>query len=254
MGSGLQNIGAEKRWSGRWLRRGVGRTTSGAGQVFAGMAAAGKGISAMTGATTAGAQFLTAAALPASIAMGGVDVLKGGWGTYKSYKSRQALERKKEQFGAWGRFLGQAGADPSLSKMADFAGFAKEYQGKRMGRKVAGMVSGALGIVGGAMMLTGVGLIPGAIVAGLGGLIKVGSGLYGAIRDLKKGKEFAQDKKQREQEMALFASTMLTDTVHGKNMEEMLVSIGMEEKTLAAMKPMSPELRKPFILAQLMRR
>src|ERR1041384_4316647 len=78
MGSGLRNIGAEPRLSGRWLRRGIGRTTAGAGQVFAGMAAAGKGISAMTGATTAGAQFMTAAALPASISMGGVDVLKGG--------------------------------------------------------------------------------------------------------------------------------------------------------------------------------
>jgi hypothetical protein len=255
MGSGLQNIGAEKRLSGRWLRRGIGRTTTGAGQVFAGMAAAGKGISAMTGATTAGAQFMTAAALPASIAMGSVDVLKGGWGTYKAYKSRQALERKQEEFAFRKYQVNHPGSQsPSLPKMADFAGFAREYQGKRMGRKVAGMVSGALGVAGGAMMLTGVGLLPGAIVAGLGGLIKVGAGLFGALRDKIAGEECAKAKKQKEQEMAQFAAEMLGSSAHGKDMEEMLSSIGMEEKTIAAIKTMAPELRKPFILAQLMRR
>jgi hypothetical protein len=255
MGSGLRNIGAEPRLSGRWLRRGIGRTTAGAGQVFAGMAAAGKGISAMTGATTAGAQFMTAAALPASIAMGGVDVLKGGWGTYKAYKSRQTLERKQEELALRKYQVNHPGSQsPSLPKMADFAGFAREYQGKRMGRKVAGMVSGALGVAGGAMMLTGVGLIPGAIVAGLGGLIKVGSGLFGALRDKLAGEECAKAKKQKEQEMAQFAGAMLSDSAHGKDMEEMLTSIGMEEKTIASIKTMSPELRKPFILAQLMRR
>jgi uncharacterized protein DUF4157 len=257
LGSGVGNvIGGERVGSGRWLRRGLGRTAASSGQTFSGMASSARAISALTNSTTGAARFFSAAAVPAQIAMGAVDFVKGGWGLWKTRKSKQKLGQKSEEFrtqATWSRFLGDSDATKRNEELAEFAEFARDYQSKRQKRKAVNMISGALGATGGAMMMTGVGLIPGLAVAAAGGLLKVGAGLYGWMRDLFTPGDAAR-KREREASMARLASENLDHPTSGNHVQEMLKAMGMDRSTITSLLTMTPDQRRPYILAQLMRR
>lgn len=245
-GSGIRGLAREK--GRKKLTRGVGRIGAGLGTTFAGITTAGKSISTLMGSTTSAAQFMMTAALPAQVAMSGVDVIKGGYMGIKAYSRYQELNKVAT--------LPQIQADP---ERIEFVEMAKEYMKKRGRNAGLSVLAGALGIVGGALMLSGFGAVVGAPILIASAAVKLGTMFGPMIRDKimdkwkgkdQNGKSFSERKKERETKWAAYAARYWRRT----DVQLILMAMGMEQKMLNSLEGKTTEEVTAVMRAWLMRR
>jgi hypothetical protein len=242
MGRGIKNIFGHKREGKGYQRltRGVGRTGAGMAQTFAGMAMAGKSIGNLAGAAGPAAQFMASAALPAQAALSGIDLIKGTYGLAKATKRKGELRNLQKELNL---------KDVEKSK---FAQLAKQYQSKRQKRAGVNIAAGALGGLGAALTLTGVGAPIGlALMAGAGAL-KFGGSIWGALRDRTWGKKEAQAKRAKEMDWAKYAAKNYKD----QDIQSVLKAMGAEGNALdeETLGQLSEEERTQIMYKQLMKR
>jgi hypothetical protein len=247
-GSGLRGLFRER--GKKKLTRGLGRFGAGLGQIFAGTTLAGKSIATLAGSTTAAAQFMATAALPAQVAMSGVDVLKGGYMGIKAFSRHRELSK----------LAGKESIVADPRKLA-FVEFAKEYMKKRGRTAGLNVLAGALGVTGGALMLSGFGAAVGVPLLIASAAVKLGS-MFGPmirdkIMDKWKGKAYAggtktysENKKAREDEMAQYAA----DNWGRSDIQAILKAMGIEQKAIDSFGQKTPEQIKVYIKAWIMRR
>jgi hypothetical protein len=229
--------------SPRQRAEGALSAVGGLGQTFTGVTTAGAGISALLHSTTAPARFMTAAALPAQIAMGGVDMVRGVYGLVKAGARQGELQELVKEFNV-------------NSRIGQFAHLAAQYQERRMRTSLLGTVSGGLAMVGGAMMLTGVGAIPGLAFLGASAVLKGGQILWGWLRDKIQGKEKAKAKRETEDQWVQYADARLhRGSEFRHDIQKVLKAMGMQQQTLDKLdNEQDAGKRQAVLRAMLMRR
>lgn len=200
IGAGKQAIGAYNSWTdedgklnerGAWSKaRSLGRGVANAADIVGSAASAGKGLATIVGqaqnsgvldmASNAGqaAQVMGQVAAGAGVAIGGAQMLQGGYKIYKAGNRRAALtERMKDQ---------GAAAENEDERQAVFE-HLHEIQKKKQVRGGIDAGLGAAATVGGALTLSGFGAIPGAVIGGAAAGIKLGQ------LGLRHGKQYMRD-------------------------------------------------------------
>jgi hypothetical protein len=186
---------------------------------------------------------MTAAALPAQIAMGGVDMVRGVYGLVKAGVRQGELQELVKEFNV-------------NTRIGEFAHLAAEYQERRMRTSLLGAASGGLAMAGGAMMLTGVGAIPGLALLGTSALLKGGQILWGWLRDKFRGKEKAQAKREKEDQWVQFADSRLQrGSGLRHDIQRVLKAMGMQQQTLDKLdNEQDADKRHAILRTMLMRR
>jgi Domain of unknown function (DUF4157) len=255
--SGLYN--ASKAENSRQRAEGRLSAVAGLGQTFTGTALGVQSISNLANVSTTGTQALSAAVLPAQIAMGAVDVVRGLYGGIKAHARQSKLKK-----------LSQTVRTPEDRK---FAQFAAKYQDKRRRTALLNQASGATAVLGGTMLATGVGLPVAIPLLVASGVLKAGALFGGAIREkyinLKRRfsnwwsgenkPSYAEEKRAKEDEWAEYAERKLRlsnyDVEGRRNVERTLKIMGMHQETIERIKwEDDPAKRLAIIRSLLMRR
>ncbi|HZM85883.1 MAG TPA: DUF4157 domain-containing protein [Blastocatellia bacterium] len=247
--SGLYN--AAKADDPRQRREGLLSSAAGLGQTFTGTALGVQSMSKLgiaSGFTaTSGAQFLSSAVLPAQIAMGGVDVVRGGYGLWKAHSRQKQLDEYSRGIGS--RVYGDF-------KDKQFVELAAKYQGKRKRTAVLNTLSGAAAVAGGSLMLTGVGIPVGIALLIGSGLLKAGALFGGKIREKflnAKNSSYGEDKQQKENDWAEHAAMGIMDN---KNQTVMttLLHMGVHGDTIERIRTVGDKDKRKAILRSLLMR
>jgi hypothetical protein len=124
---------------------------------------------------------------PLQMALGGVDVLKGGYNMYRKGQHRKKLTELK----------GKRDATNSADKQQiDALDHLTEIAKKKQVRQGINMATGAAGVLGGALTVSGFGALPGAIIGGSVGAFKLGQ--LGVRKGKQKGRDWADKYNQKD--------------------------------------------------------
>jgi hypothetical protein len=121
---------------------------------------------------------------PLQMALGGVDVLKGGYNAYRKGMHRKKLTAMKEQLKDPGNL------DLDKDKKLKALGHLHEVATKKQNRQFINMATGAASVLGGALTVSGIGAIPGAAIGAGVGAFKLGQ--FGARKAKQAGRNWAE--------------------------------------------------------------
>jgi hypothetical protein len=124
---------------------------------------------------------------PIQMALGGVDVLKGGYNIFRKGQHRKKLTEMKGQ-------LDETNATDQQKLKA--LNHLTEVAKKKQVRQGINMATGAAGVLGGALTVSGFGALPGAIIGGSVGAFKLGQ--LGVRKGKQKGRDWADKYNQKD--------------------------------------------------------
>jgi hypothetical protein len=248
--SGLYN--ASKGANTRQKGEGYLSAAAGLGQTFTGAALGVDSASKLFSASTAGTRFLSTAVLPAQIAMGGVDVVRGLYGLLKSRKRQKLLERQSRKL---------------HSDDQRFAELAAKYQGKRQRTAFLNQLSGSAAVIGGTLLATGVGAGAAVPLLIASGALKAASLFGGAIREKyinakrkvwgwltgEKKQSYSEEKRAKEDEWVRHGADEIINA-NNKNVLSTLAHMGMHEDTIERIRREPERIKREDMLRSLLMR
>jgi len=122
---------------------------------------------------------------PLQMALGGVDVLKGGYNIYRKGQHRAKLTEMKNALKGKNSTL-----DPDKDKKLSALDHLTEIAKKKQVRQGINMATGAASVLGGALTVSGFGAIPGAAIGAGVGAFKLGQ--FGARKAKQAGRNWAE--------------------------------------------------------------
>jgi hypothetical protein len=174
MGRGMAKLGS----AGSKVTQGVSKTANLVGQAAHSAGNASLSTSASSVGSVAGH-----ALAPLQMALGGVDVLKGGYNLARKAKHRMRLTEMKEKIGKDTLNLDGGKQIKALDHLTEVAK-------KKQIRQGINMATGAAGVLGGALTVSGFGAIPGAAIGAGVGAFKLGQ--FGARKAKQAGRNWAE--------------------------------------------------------------
>jgi len=120
---------------------------------------------------------------PLQMALGGVDVLKGGYNIYRKQQHKKKLASLKETINADAMDLDKDKKGKALDHLTEIAK-------KKQVRQGINMATGAASVLGGALTVSGFGAIPGAAIGAGVGAFKLGQ--FGARKAKQAGRNWAE--------------------------------------------------------------
>ena len=248
--SGLYN--ASRGGNTRQKGEGYLSAAAGLGQTFTGAALGVDSVSKLASASTAATRFLSSAVLPAQIAMGGVDVVRGFYGGLKAHRRQKKLERQSRKLHSDDR---------------RFAELAAKYQGKRQRTAFLNQLSGAAAVAGGSMLATGVGAVAAVPLLIASGVLKIGSLFGGAIREKyinakrklwgwlggEKKPSYSEEKRAKENEWVTYGADEIVNDSN-QNILRTLGHMGMHQDTIDRIKREPDRIKREDMLRSLLMR
>jgi hypothetical protein len=123
---------------------------------------------------------------PLQMALGGVDVLKGGYNMYRKGQHRKKLTAMKTQLND----PNNMDTDDEKKKKLKALDHLTEVAKKKQVRQGINMATGAASVLGGALTVSGLGAIPGAAIGAGVGAFKLGQ--FGARKAKQAGRNWAE--------------------------------------------------------------
>ncbi len=178
MGRGLAKLGSAGN-------KGIGAVSKSANLASQAAHTAGNMSVAGNAASVGGALAHTLA--PLQMALGGVDVLKGGYNVFRKQQHKNKLDKLKK---------GIDNADINKDDKLKALDHLKEVASKKQVRQGINMATGAASVLGGALTVSGFGALPGAIIGGGVGAFKLGQ--LGVRKGKQKGRDWADKYNQKD--------------------------------------------------------